>query len=580
VEAAAVSYSAGTATLSYNASVVGPPEIRAVIESLDYRVLEGRRGESKARIARTLGIILVLYALLRRFGAGALTAAFPLAEAGMDYGMLLGIGLVTSVHCVAMCGGLNLSQCIPAAAALGGPDGPGPSGKRRGVLVPSALYNTGRVLSYTAVGVLVGALGSVISLTGTARALVQLAAGAFMVVMGLNMLGLFPALRRFAPRLPGFLAKKVEAERAGNTNPLAVGLLNGLLPCGPLQAMQLYALSTGSPLRGGISMFLFSLGTVPLMFGLGALSSLLSRKFTARVQQAGAVLVAVLGLSMFSNGWNLGGFPGLPGLPGSSEAAAAFEPPMAGGKQILNSSLSAGNYPAITVRAGIPVRWIIDAPPESINGCNNRMIIREYGIEHRFLPGENIIEFTPDRPGKFSYSCWMGMIRSTITVAAAGTPLAAPAAAEDTGGADPVPAGVSIPADTPAVAELAETGDLQRVRLELRDEGFLPSILVMQRKVPVEWIIHKDSADPGSAALLLPSFARRIPMDQGDNPVVLLPTEDFVFSTADYIYYGYVKVLDDLSSPPIEAIQAEAAAFETLMYPDDYFESDILKPRP
>jgi len=64
----------------------------------------------------------------------------------------------------------------------------------------------------------------------------------------------------------------------GNKGPFTVGLLNGLMPCGPLQAMQIYALSTGNPLKGALSMLLFSLGTVPLMFGLGALGSLLSRR--------------------------------------------------------------------------------------------------------------------------------------------------------------------------------------------------------------------------------------------------------------------------------------------------------------
>jgi plastocyanin domain-containing protein len=64
------------------------------------------------------------------------------------------------------------------------------------------------------------------------------------------------------------------------------------------------------------------------------------------------------------------------------------------------------------------VRWIIDAPEDMINGCNNVMYIPEYVIEHTFEPGENVIEFTPENPGNFMYSCWMGMITSTITVEA------------------------------------------------------------------------------------------------------------------------------------------------------------------
>jgi hypothetical protein len=237
--------------------------------------------------------------------------------------------------------------------------------------------------------------------------------------MGANMLGLLPSLRKFIPRMPSALADKVEAKSAGSKSPVIVGLLNGLMPCGPLQAMQLYALSTGSPLKGALAMFIFSVGTVPLMFGLGALSSVLTKKFTQKVMTVGAVLVAVLGLMMFTTGWSLSGLP-VPTLPSMYKAPAAEqqqgEIQIEDGKQIINSSLSSRGYPAIKVKAGTPVKWIIDAPAGSITGCNQAMQIPEYGIEYQFNEGENIIEFTPTETGKFQYSCWMGMIRSFIEV--------------------------------------------------------------------------------------------------------------------------------------------------------------------
>jgi plastocyanin domain-containing protein len=84
--------------------------------------------------------------------------------------------------------------------------------------------------------------------------------------------------------------------------------------------------------------------------------------------------------------------------------------------QVINSTLTSRSYPAITVQVGVPGKWIIDAPQGSINGCNNRIFIKEYDIEHTFTEGENIIEFTPDKTGTFKYNCWMGMIHSAITV--------------------------------------------------------------------------------------------------------------------------------------------------------------------
>ncbi|MDR0644171.1 MAG: sulfite exporter TauE/SafE family protein, partial [Treponema sp.] len=270
VEEATVDFNTGTATVTYNTSVVTMKEITETIEKLDYKVLDDKPRAPVTEIAGTLVIVLSLYVLLRGLGLSTLTSAFPLAEAGMGYGMLFVIGLVTSVHCVAMCGGINLSQCIPQRAIK--PEG----GRRWDALFPSILYNGGRVISYTTVGIMVGALGQVFTVSGRFQGAVQLAAGVFMVIMGVNMLGFFQGslgtlLRRFNLRMPKIFARKIDEQKAVNKNPLFIGLLNGLMPCGPLQAMQLYALSTGSPLAGGISMFLFSMGTVPLMFGIGAL---------------------------------------------------------------------------------------------------------------------------------------------------------------------------------------------------------------------------------------------------------------------------------------------------------------------
>ena len=209
-----------------------------------------------------------------------------------------------------------------------------------------------------------------------------------------------------------------------------MGLLNGLMPCGPLQAMQLYALSTGSVWGGALSMLLFSLGTVPLMFVLGALSSILSRRFTRHMVTAGAVLVAVMGISMFQNGLarsGIGtGYGAAQGAPVRTEEKADAAPkaeaeqtqaPVQGENvQEITSELTGYGYPAITVKAGIPVKWTIKAPKGSLNGCNYAITIPEYKIEKTLGIGDNVIEFTPGRTGTFTYSCWMGMIRSSIKV--------------------------------------------------------------------------------------------------------------------------------------------------------------------
>jgi len=285
----------------------------------------------------------------------------------------------------------------------------------------------------------------------------------------------------------------------------------------------------------------------------------------------GAILVAAMGVVMFTNGLSGTGFRG-PFNPAASIATASartesggIDPVIRNGVQIINSTLQSNRYPAITVQQGIPVRWVIDAPQGSINGCNNRFIIREYGIQHTFRPGENVIEFMPERTGRFTYSCWMSMIRSTITVVAQGESYA-----ETTLDMTPTPAGVAIPTDEIALAQIM--GDYQMVEIRLTDDGFEPAIVVMQRQLPALWNISIESPDPGNDTLVFPAYYAILETWQGDNRIQLIPLDDFDFSTGDNVFYGYVKVVDDIDRVDIDAIKAEAADLETLIYPESYFE--------
>jgi sulfite exporter TauE/SafE/copper chaperone CopZ len=442
VHAARVSYNDGTASVTYNPDIVTLPQIEAAIEKLGYKAYPKGSGGGPKIESRVIGILIIvvaLFVILQHFGLTNIAKNFPVAEEGMGYGLLFLIGLLTSVHCIAMCGGINLSQCIPAAAASGNAAAVVPkekpqsngrssrdslSSRRWAAAKPSLQYNIARVVSYTLIGVIVGTVGTVLTFSGSLKGIVQLLAGVFMVLMGLNMFGILPGLRKIVPHLPGSLSKKIDAEQGKSKSPVIVGLLNGLMPCGPLQAMQLFALSTGSPVRGGLAMLFFSLGTLPLMFGLGALSSLLSKRFTSRVMTVGAALVIFLGLFMFTNGMTLSGISlplGPSGAATSTKASASTDPqgaPIVDGYQEVSSTLEPGGYPYITVKAGVPVKWIIDAPAGSINGCNQTMLIPAFDLEYTFEEGENVIFFTPEEPGQISYTCWMGMIRAVITVEA------------------------------------------------------------------------------------------------------------------------------------------------------------------
>ena len=456
VQEASVSYRSGSASLTYDAEQVTFAQIERTIRVLGYEVMpeEQIEGPDVVRTASLLVIIIALYVLFQQFGVLNFLVPSRLADNGMGYGALFVVGLLTSVHCIAMCGGIGLSQCLPRERAKGG-----------AVFLPSAMYNMGRVTSYTVIGFLLGLLGMLIGGSGNGipvllQGILKLFAGAVMVIMGLNMLSIFPWLRRLTPSMPKALVKVANAEKARARRPFTVGLLNGLMPCGPLQSMQILALASGSPLVGALSMLLFSLGTVPLMLGLGSAVSALGKRFAHAVTSVGAVLVAVLGLAMLSQGGSLSGM--LPpnrllliviALAAAGIAASLSFPKAAyrmaavaaaaglvlgaglvfqgfnknkpasdstveivNGVQLVQSTLESGQYPTIMVQADMPVWWIIHAPEGSVNGCNYRMLIREFGIMHDFTEGDNVIKFTPEEAGTISYSCWMGMIHGSITV--------------------------------------------------------------------------------------------------------------------------------------------------------------------
>ncbi len=86
------------------------------------------------------------------------------------------------------------------------------------------------------------------------------------------------------------------------------------------------------------------------------------------------------------------------------------------GVQYVTSKVTNWGYEPILVQQGIPVKWTLNASSSSLNGCNSKLIIPEYNLEIELKSGENLIEFTPDRSGTFVFSCWMGMIRSSISV--------------------------------------------------------------------------------------------------------------------------------------------------------------------
>ena len=397
VESAEASFLEETVTVSYDEDTVQSSQLREAIEQLGYETVPDR--SRPVQIASVLIILLALYVIASHLGWTRFFNIFPNIETTLSFGMLFVIGLLTGVHCIAMCGGINLTQSTMAA-------------QRKGSIAGSNLaYNAGRVVSYTVLGGIVGGIGSAISFSGALRGAVTVVVGVLMIIMALSMLGVFRPLRRLPLHLPRGFYRKL-AGRAASGSSFAIGLLNGLMPCGPLQSMQIYALSTGSIIKGALSMLLFSLGTVPLMLGLGLFSGKLNRKNAGIMLTVSALLIFVMGLHMTGNGLTVAGVSLSPGPRNDTAVMAEYR----GDRQYVKTEVDYGSYEAFIVRAGIPVEWTIVVPEGKLNGCNGEIVVPAFALSARLHEGENIVSFTPDRTGTIPYSCWMGMIKSSINV--------------------------------------------------------------------------------------------------------------------------------------------------------------------
>lgn len=391
-------YSKQTLCVTYEAPC-RKEQIQAAVEAAGYQVVE-RAGRDRGALY-ILIILLGLFVIARQLGWTTVFQAFPVVGTErVGYAVLFVIGLLTSVHCIAMCGGINLTQSM-----TGGDAHP---------LRRSVLYNLGRLTSYTIIGGVLGLIGGAAAITLRARGIIGLAAGAIMVLMGICMLGHFGFLRKFSLKLPAPLAKALSS--IARHGPFAIGLVNGLMPCGPLQSMQIYAIASGGLLAGAASMFAFCLGTIPLVLVFGAAAGALRLGWKEKMLKLSAALVILFGLFMVQNNLALTGLS-LPSLRGmGTSASASVTAAVEGDTQVLTTRLRANGYDDITVVGGIPVVWTIIADEGSLNGCNSEIVLPAFGQQVKLSEGENVITFTPEAEGTYSYSCWMGMLRNTITV--------------------------------------------------------------------------------------------------------------------------------------------------------------------
>src|SRR3989344_848878 len=192
----------------------------------------------------------VLFVLLQKMGIVNLVNVDH-----VTYSTAFIIGIIASLStCMAVVGSLVLSMSATFA-------------KEGDQVRPQLMFHSGRIISFFILGGVIGAIGSAFTLNISATFALSLIIGILMLILGINLLGVFHWAKKFHPSMPKFIAKHARGvSKFNNTfTPILVGVATFFLPCGFAQSMQLYTLTTGSFLQGGLTMLAFALGTLPVL---------------------------------------------------------------------------------------------------------------------------------------------------------------------------------------------------------------------------------------------------------------------------------------------------------------------------
>ncbi len=208
-------------------------------------------------------------------------------------------GLLGGVHCLGMCGGI-------VGALTFGIKG----GSNKSSLPYLIAYNSGRIMSYTLAGILVGGismLASNLPILHNVQFALQIFATLFMIALGLYIGGWWFGLRKIE-KAGGLIWKQIEPISRrfipvkSTFQAFILGSLWGWLPCGLVYTILIWSISTGNAVEGGLLMLSFGLGTLPLLLAMGIFATSLSsfiRKNWVRAL-AGGIIIAFGVFSLFN----------------------------------------------------------------------------------------------------------------------------------------------------------------------------------------------------------------------------------------------------------------------------------------
>jgi sulfite exporter TauE/SafE len=306
------------------------------------------------------------------------------------------------------------------------------------IALPILLFLAAKLAAYTLIGLLLGALGSVLQLTPMVRSIMQFTIGIFMIGNALRMLNVHPIFRFFTFEPPASVTRYIRRKSKNGTSfftPLFLGALTVFIPCGVTQSVMAGAVATGSPAMGAALLFAFVLGTSPVFFLLSYFATRLGALMEKYFMRFTALVLLVLGILAFDTGLNLMGSPYSltrllqirpveavlpvenPASPFNNNIGAGpFLPTtVPAGDEILVEALNNGYKPG-TVHAPANTAVKLNLVTNETYSCSRAFVIPELNVQE-ILPASGTVQvFIPaqDKGKVMPFACSMGMYTGQI----------------------------------------------------------------------------------------------------------------------------------------------------------------------
>ena len=291
---------------------------------------------------------------------------------------------------------------------------------------PILLFLVAKIAAYTLLGFLLGALGSVFSLTPVMRGVLQIAIALFMLGNALRMLNIHPIFRYFSFEPPASVRRLIRRKaknQQSNLSPIFLGLMTILIPCGVTQAMMALAVSTGSPIIGAAILLAFTLGASPVFFLLTYLATKLGSLMEKYFVRFVALILLIFGFISMDTGLSLIGFPYTVSRLSSAVQAAAPQNAQLAVTHNINATgadveilvKDDGYYPyRVVAPAGVPVR--LHLITRDTHSCSRAFVIPSLNIQKLLWEtGEEVVEIPAQTAGsELAYSCSMGMYNGIV----------------------------------------------------------------------------------------------------------------------------------------------------------------------